>query len=115
MKLAPGSDRAVASALARVLPGRQPLLAAAVCRGGHLHALTSKELFLADSRVAYVQTSKRDMFGAVVSPQAGDEVRVAVLGAAGLQPPHRFGAAEGRELALAINELVGQPPEGPLV
>ncbi|MEA2973134.1 MAG: hypothetical protein QOG82_1592 [Actinomycetota bacterium] len=115
LALAPDADPAAAEALARVLPGRPALLAAAVCRGGHLHVLTSKALFIANTSHAYVDASIREIRGAVATREGDDDVRVAVLGSGGLQPAHRFRSAEGTELASAINELVGQPPEGPAV
>lgn len=115
LALAPGADRAAAAAVVSVLNSRHKLLAAATCGGGHLHVLTSRGLFLGDPSLAYEEAAKGQIGGAIGSSTGPDEVSVAILAWGGVQPPHRFQATEGLGLARRINELVGQPPEGPPV
>jgi hypothetical protein len=113
--LAPDADLDAAASVVRVLNSRHKLRAAATCRGGHLHVLTSLGLFLGDPSLAYEEAAKGQIGGAVIASTGPDEVTVAILAWGGVQPPHRFRATEGLALARRINELVGQPPEGPPV
>lgn len=102
----------------RSIRPRQRLLAAAVCRGGHLHVLTSNDLRVAYGSAAHVEAPKDQIGGAVMMAdegRTGGDVRIAILAFSGLEPGHPFPAAEGLTLARAINTLAGQPPEGPVV
>jgi hypothetical protein len=91
--LAPDADRDAAAAVVRILNRRHQVLAASVCRGGHLHVLTNRGFFLADRSFAYEEASKSQMGGAVVTSRSDDGVSVSVLAFGGLQPPHQFATA----------------------